>query len=394
MKVRTQGRPDDQEEVDMSDATIAGEFDLDPVAVGTEMPLSEAELLGPVTRDEAPTDPDPVDSRFPGAKRVAVTLMALGTDVAAPVVALLAPHEVEAVILEMKDLEATPVDQVRDLLRTLLEEVMASEFMVSGSFDRARDLLRQSHGADADAILERIMATTVEAPFQFLRARRPDQITSILTDEDPQIIAMILSFLPINLSSRVIEGFERDVQAAIAAKYASLQPASPQVVSRVEATMRERIGAEGPLESTATRGGIQQLAQMLNSVSRDTERSVLSQLEAQDPVLASDVRDLMFVFEDLVHLDDRSLQAVLRDSGTPTIGMALRDPNLQRELRDKILRNISQRAQEDIEEMTQAGDPVRRADVEAAQQEIVRSARRLENEGKIIVARGDSDVIV
>lgn len=326
-----------------------------------------------------------------GARDAAIVISALGTDAGAAILNELAPHEVETIVREIKDLPRVPIDEVTLLLSQLRDQVEAQSFAVSGGFDRARDLLRRSHGQDADSILERIMAASVAAPFQFLRARRPEHVLSALSGEHPQIIALVLSYLPLGLSARVMEGLDVADRAAVAERFARLETADSDVVAEVEAALAARVGSGAVVESGSAKGGVKPLAQLLNSVSRDTERGVLAELEMKDPGLAAEVRDLMFVFEDLVHLDDRGLQEVLRDAGSKTVALALKDaPN---NVKTKIERNLSQRAAEDIAEISAGLGPVRRADVEAAQSELVRSARRLEEEGRLVIMRGDTDVI-
>jgi flagellar motor switch protein FliG len=327
-----------------------------------------------------------VDTPFPGARQVAVVIAALGNEAGSQVLAHFSAPEVEAIIREVKDMDGVPVAQVSELMGKLRDEAVAQSYAVAGGLDRARELLRRSHGSEADAILEQIMIASASVPFQFLRQRRPEQIVSYLTSEHPQVIALVLAHLPLSLAASVIEGLPFELRSDVAERYAKLEAIDPAIVSEVEAALQRRVGSNASVtESNATKGGVKPLAQLLNSVARDTERGVLSDLERADPDLATAIRDLMFVFEDLGAIDDRGLQEMFRTADTKTIALALKDTSPA--LRDKIEGNLSKRAGEDVKEFMGSLGMVRRADVEAAQQEIVRIARKLEEDGKLVLAR-------
>lgn len=330
------------------------------------------------------------DTPFPGARQVAVVIAALGNDLGSRVLAHFSQPEVEAIIREVKDMEGVPVGDVAELMGRLRDEAVAQTYAVAGGLDRARDLLRKSHGADADNILDQIMAASASVPFQFLRQRRPEQIVSYLNNEHPQVIALVLAHLPLTISGQVIEGLPVELRADVAERYAKLEAIDPAIVHEVESALQRRVGSKTSVqENNATKGGVKPLAQLLNGVGRDTERGVLSDLERADPDLATAIRDLMFVFEDLAAIDDRGLQEMLRSADTKTIALALKDTTPA--LKEKIEKNLSKRAGEDVAEFISSLGMVRRADVEAAQQEIVRIARKLEEEGKLVLARGGGD---
>jgi flagellar motor switch protein FliG len=206
------------------------------------------------------------------------------------------------------------------------------------------------------------------------------------------VIAVVLAHLPMTLSARVLEGLDPLIRAEVAERFATLEMIEPAVVKEMEAALERRVGVGGPVETSSTRGGVKPLAQLLNNVARETEKGVLSDLERIDPQLASDIRDLMFVFEDLVQLDDRALQEILREAGARTVALALKDCPIA--VKDRLEKNLSQRAAEDIAELADSLGPVRRSEVEAAQQELVRAARKLEQEGKIVLMRADSGEFV
>lgn len=352
---------------------------------GKERKSSNAATALLEREDEA--TPSPRSSgEVPGVRAVAVVIASLGTDLGAKVLANFPAHEVEAIIREINDMPRVDVGDVRQVLERFRDEALAQSYAVAGGTERARELLRRSHGAAADSILDQIVHASAATPFQFLRGRRPEQIVSYVSGEHPQVIALVLAHLPMSTAAQVIEGLPIDKRADVAERYAKLESLDPEVIAEIEATLSRRVGGDTASEPTSSRGGIKPLAQLLNNVGRDTERGVLSELERSDPALAVAVRDLMFVFEDIVHLDDRGLQEVLRVADTRTIALALKDtaPNVH----EKIERNLSQRAAEDVTEFASTLGLVRRSDVEAAQQEIVRIARRLEEEGKLVLMRG------
>ncbi|MCU1397444.1 MAG: flagellar motor switch protein FliG [Acidimicrobiales bacterium] len=326
-----------------------------------------------------------LDGGFPGARSVAIVVASLGNELGAKVLSHFSVPEVEAIVREVKDMPRIPMSEVKDLVGRLRDEAVAQSFAIAGGIDKARELLRRSHGANADAILEQIMAASSSVPFQFLRGRRTEQIVTYLLPEHPQVIALVLAHLPVATSAQVIEGLPADLRADVATRYAKMDSTDPEVVAEVELALLRRVGAGTSNEPTHSRGGIKPLAQLLNNVARDTEKVVLGELDRSDPALASAVRDLMFVFEDIAGLDDRSLQEVLRIADTRTIALALKDAALP--VREKIEGNLSKRAAEDVAEYGSTLGMVRRSDVEAAQQEVVRGARKLEEEGKIVLMR-------
>jgi flagellar motor switch protein FliG len=340
------------------------------------------------TPAEAPatsTNSHTIEGGFPGARRVAIVVASLGTEFGAKVLSHFSVPEVEAIVREVKDMPRVPIGEVRNVVSRLREEALAQSYAIAGGVDKARDLLRRSHGANADAILEQIMSASSSVPFQFLRGRRIDQIVTYLQPEHPQVIALVLAHLPVGTSAQVIEGLPSELRADVAARYAKMDSIDPDVVAEVELALLRRVGAGSPNEPTQSRGGVKPLAQLLNNVARDTEKVVLGELERSDPALAVAVRDLMFVFEDITSLDDRSLQEVLRLADTRTIALALKDAAVP--VREKIERNLSKRAAEDVAEYAATLGMVRRTDVEAAQQDVVRGARKLEEEGKIVLMR-------
>ena len=322
---------------------------------------------------------------FPGARTVAIIVATLGAEAGGTVLSMFSESEVEAIVREVKDMPNVPVAEVRELMGRLRDEAAARTPVVAGGVDKARQLLRRSHGAAGDSILNQVIASSAALPFEFLRGRRPEDVATHLTEEHPQVIALVLAHLPTPLAGKILEGLPADLRAQVVLRFANLEAVDAEVLAEVEKSLQRRIGVGAAKVGTA-QGGVKPLAQLLNNVGREAEQGMLGALEQADPGLANAVRDLMFVFEDITQLDDRGLQEVLRIADAKMIALALKDANGS--VRDKIERNLSQRAAEDVREYASTLGMVRRSDVAAAQREIVNGARKLEQEGRIVLMRG------
>ena len=319
---------------------------------------------------------------------MAIIVATLGAEAGGTVLSMFSESEVEAIVREVKDMPSVPLSEVRELMSRLRDEAAAKAPVVAGGVDKARQLLRRSHGAAGESILNQVMASSAGQPFDFLKRRRADEIVNYLSSEHPQVIALVVAHLPTTLAGKVVEGLPDELRPLVALRYANLESIDPDVLADIELSLQRRIGT-GAAKVSAVQGGLKPLAQLLNNVDRTTEQEMLGALEQADPNLASAVRDLMFVFEDITQLDDRGLQEVLRIADAKMIALALKDANGS--VRDKIERNLSQRAAEDVREYSSTLGTVRRADVAAAQREIVSGARKLEEEGRIVLVRSGAD---
>lgn len=325
------------------------------------------------------------------SQKAAALVVALGQETASQVMAHLAPDEVERLAMEIANLGEIPGEDVARILEEFHDEAIAHGHLVTGGIDYARNLLRRTHGAhEADTIIERLLATVSVSPFAFLRQRDPEQLVQYLQGEHPQTVALILAHLPPNHAARLMAGFDTEMQNEVALRVATMEATSPEVIARVEQALRGRLGHGR--DELSRKGGVRDLAAILNNSDRTTERAILGGLEHTDPDLAEEVRALMFVFEDIVNLDDRALQEVLREVDTQTLAMAMK--GVRDDVREKILGNISQRAADTLVEELEVLGAVRVRDVEAAQTEVVGHVRRLEEEGRIVIKRGaEADVI-
>jgi flagellar motor switch protein FliG len=320
------------------------------------------------------------------SQKAAAVLIAVGPEAAQSVLAHLSEAEVEQVMLEVATLQQVPGDRMQGVLREFYDEALAQRELISGSEQQARELMRRLRGDDADEIVDRLLAQVEAVPFHFLRLREPAELVQHLHDEHPQTLAMILSHLPTKFAAQVLAGLEPGLQGEVAWRVATMEATSPDVVARVESALRERLGAGMAERRGNAQGGVRELASMLNHSDRGTERAILSTLEAENPELAEEVRALMFLFEDIVTLEARAIQETLRQVEIPRLALALK--GVRDDVHRAVVENLSQRAREVLEEELDLLGPARIKDVEAAQTEIVRLIRRLEEDGTIVTNRG------
>jgi flagellar motor switch protein FliG len=322
-------------------------------------------------------------------QKAAAILVAVGAERAAKVLAHLDEEEVEQLAVEVAQLGNVPPHQLEAILTEFHAEAVAHQHLVSGGERHAREMLRKLHGSDADEIVDRLLASTESTPFHFLRLHEPSEVLQHLRDEHPQTIAVVLAHLPARLGATLLGGFDAATQVSVATRLASLERADADVVSRIEASLRERLGEVR--RRSGRRDGVKELADLLNQVDRTTERSIMAELESRDPALAERVRALMFVFEDLATLEDRALQEVLRQVEPPMLATALK--GVSADLREVIERNLSERVRTAVlEEMDLLGQ-VRLRDVEEAQTTIVRIVHELEKDGTITISRGQEEFV-
>lgn len=333
----------------------------------------------------------PFDGPMTLAQKAAAVLVAVGPEVAAGVVRHLPDSDLEALTLEVATLGTLPQPDMAEILGEFRNEVHAQNTLVSGGEHQARELMRRVRGAEGDEVVDRILATVQTAPFHFLRMHEPSEVVQHLREENPQTIALVLAHLPTRFSSALLSGFEPHLQADVARRIALMERTSPEVIASVERALRDRLGAVQRRSMTG-KGGVKELATILNQSDRSTERAILTDLEDKDPELAEQVRALMFIFEDIVHLDDRAIQEVLRHVETKQLALALK--GVAPDVAGVITRNLSERARQSLEEEIEMLGAVRVRDVEEAQTAIVTQIRTLDEQGAIMVSRpGEGEFI-
>jgi flagellar motor switch protein FliG len=333
--------------------------------------------------NEAPTG---VKTNLKGIQKAAALLVAIGEQRASEIFKYMGESEVEALSLELAKAQKIPTDVCRDVITEAVESVLAEDYLAEGGVDFARSVLMRSLGEDrADEIIGRLAATIERRPFEFLRRTPAEQIVVFLRNESPQTTALVVSNLHTTLAAQVLSDIDPEIQADVALRIAMMGETRPEVVTQVENVMRSRLSAVGAQE-LAVAGGVKSLADILNSSDRTTERNVLDELAKADSELAEEIRLLLFTFEDVVKLDDRSIQMVLKEVDQKDLAIALR--GVSEDVRGRIFGNMSERGAELLREEIDFQPPQRKRVVEEAQGRIVGVVRRLEEAGAIVISRG------
>jgi flagellar motor switch protein FliG len=328
-------------------------------------------------------------STLRGRQKAAIALVSLGPERAASVLRHLPENEVEALSAEMAAIWNVDNTTMIGVYTELASGVMESAETYMGGLDYAREVLTNLVGpARADEILSSLTAKGDFRPFEFLRRTPPEQIRTFLADEAPQTIALVLASLYSGLSGRVLAELPAELQTEVAQRIALMGETNPEVIADVDAGLRSKLSAISTKEF-ASPGGVDSLAEILNSAGRSAERTVIEGLAGLDPVLADAVRLRMFTFEDLIELEDRDIQLILREVDQKDLVLALR--GVAEDLKEKILRNLSQRGAEMLREDMEVSPPQRRAVVEEAQGKVVAIVRRLEEDGTIILRSGGAE---
>ncbi len=331
-------------------------------------------------------------TKLKGRQKAAVLLVSLGPEKAAEVFKHLHYDEIEGLSLEMAKLQQVDPALTADVLEELAATVQAFDSFAAGGVDYARDVLERALGHDRAAEIIGRLSTVIEMrPFEFLRRTPPEQIVTFLRNEAPQTIALVVANLHTTLAAQVLSHLPEAEQADIALRIARMGETSPDVVKKVEEVMKQKLASIVQQDYSAA-GGVKSLAEILNHADRPTERNVLDSLTETDEELAAEVRRLLFVFEDIIKLDDRSIQLVLREADQKDLALALR--GVSNEVRDRILQNMSERGAAMLMEEMEYQPPQRKRVIEEAQGRIVAIVRRLEEAGVVVLSRGDTDVVL
>jgi flagellar motor switch protein FliG len=324
-------------------------------------------------------------NRMSGLEKVATLMLTVGSEHATRVMELLNDPEREDVTRAVMELEPVDFDTQQIILAEFAADSKAHGHVVRGSVDYARQLLFQVHGVDADRILERLMAASASEPFMSLRGRDPEQIARVLNDESPQTIAVVLSYLQSGQASEILAKIDVGKQQEAAHKLATIDSPAPEYLAAVDESLRQQMSKSVQTERHQRRGGVKDLAHILNASDRPTERTILSHLTSEDRDLADRVRELMFVFEDLIRLSSDDLEKVLQ--GASPADMALSLKGVKGPLRDKVLEALSERMRTAVESELEVMKPRRASEVEAAQQTLVNRARELDEKQEITITR-------
>jgi flagellar motor switch protein FliG len=328
-----------------------------------------------------------------GPQKAAVLLVQLGKEKSAAVLKSLRESEVEEVLNEVARMKGVPSETVDAVFEEFSTLASARRYYAQGGMDFAREVLEATLGGErARELLERMTASLVELPFEFLRRADARQILSFLQDEHPQTVALVLAHMRSDQAATVLSGMPDELQADVAHRVAVMETTSPDVVRRVEAILERKLSSVLQSGDSAAAGGLKPLVAIINHADRATERLILEGLERRDPALAEQVRSQMFMFEDIITLDDRSVQLVLRSVDSKELATALK--GVSADVRSKIMTNVSERAGANLADEIDLLGAVRLSTVEESQAKIVATIRSLEESGQILLSRGDRDEYV
>ena len=327
-----------------------------------------------------------------GVAKAAILLITLGPEKSAKIFKHLKEEEIEQLTLEIANTNSVSPKLKDEVLNEFYEICIAQQYIAEGGITYAKDLLEKALGIDkAMDVISKLTASLQVRPFEFLRKTDASQLLNFIQDEHPQTIALILSYLSAGQASQVVAALPPEKQADVAKRIAQMDRTSPDIIKEVEKVLERKLSSLVNQDYTII-GGVDSIVEILNTVDRSTEKHIMETLEIDEPELADEIRKKMFVFEDILSLDDRAIQRVLRDVDNNELAVALKYAN--EEVQNVIFRNLSKRLAAMIKEDMDFMGPVRIKDVEEAQQKIVNIIRKLEDAGEIVVARGGGDDLV
>ncbi len=328
-----------------------------------------------------------------GVVKAAIILLSLPHEVAGALLKQLSTEQVEEVTRTLATLGEVPADLSERVVEEFYTLRMATLYAKEGGLDYAKALLRDSLDSKlAERVIQQIQNQVQRTPFSFLQQAECENMLTFIQDEHPQTIALIISHLSHHKASEILVGLPSEKQIEVVRRVANMEPTNPEVIREVEAGLESRL-SNVLVHAVEKVGGVATVAEILNLCDRSTEKSIIDGVESEDPDLVEEIRRLMFIFEDILKVDDKGIQAILKEVDNEELCLALKTGS--DELKEKVYSNMSARAAELIKEDMEYMGPVRLSDVEAAQQRIVDIARRLEDAGEIIIAgRGEKDVIV
>ena len=331
-------------------------------------------------------------SEMDGIQKAAILLITLGPEKAAVVFKHLKEDEIEQLTLEIANTRSVTPAQKEQVLNEFYEVCLAQQYIAEGGIGYAKDLLQKALGeSKAQEVLGKLTASLQVRPFEFIRKTEASQILNFIQDEHPQTIALILLYLSPQQAAGIISSLTPDKQTDVAKRIAMMDRTSPDVIKEVENILEQKLASLVSQDYTIV-GGVDSVVEVLNTVDRGTEKHIMENLEIEEPELADEIRKKMFVFEDILMLDDRSIQRVLREVENSELAVALKNAN--EEVQNVIFNNMSTRLVDMIKEDMEYMGPVRLKDVEEAQQKIVNIIRKLEDSAEIVISRGGGDEII
>jgi flagellar motor switch protein FliG len=329
-----------------------------------------------------------------GVRKAAVLLLTLSQDEAAEILKRLAPEAIEEVSREIASMGEITVGTRKEVFSEFYNTALANAYLAEGGLEYAKSLLRKSLPIDeAERAIKQVTQQVATTPFSFLQKAESENLLTFIQDEHPQTIALILAHLPPQKASEILVGLPSQKQVEVVKRVANMEQTNPEVIKEVERGLEHRL-SDIVSQTFEKAGGVDTVAEILNLADRSTEKGIMEGLEAEDPDLVEQIRRLMFVFEDILLVNDKGIQSVLKEIDNEVLSLALKTAS--DELKGKIFKNMSERAAQLIQEDMQYMGPVRVSDVEQAQQKIVDVVRRLEDSGEIIIAGrgGEKEMVV
>ena len=329
---------------------------------------------------------------YNGIQKAPILLIALGPEKSASIFKHLKEDEIEELTLEIANTRSVSPQTKESVLNEFYQVCLAQQYIAEGGIGYAKELLDKALGSDkAQEVITKLTASLQVRPFEFVRKTDPSQVLNFIQDEHPQTIAMILSYLSPAQSAMILGALTPEKQADVAKRIAKMDRTSPDVIKEVERVLERKLSSLINQDYTIV-GGVDAIVGILNTVDRGTEKHIMESLEIEEPELADEIRKKMFVFEDILLLDDRAIQRVLRDVDNNDLAVALKGAN--EEVQNVIFKNLSKRLAAMIREDMEFMGPVRMKDVEEAQQKIVGIIRKLEDSAEIVISRGGGDEII
>lgn len=330
--------------------------------------------------------------QFTGKEKVAILLIALGPQKSAEIFKHLNEEEIEELTLQIANMRMVSPEEKKMVIEEFYQLCLAQEYISEGGINYAKEVLERALGSDkAMDIISKLTSSLHVRPFEFIRKADPNQLLNYIQNEHPQTIALILSYLSPSQAAQILSSLPIEKQSDVTRRIAIMDRTSPDVIREIEAILESKFSNILTQDYTST-GGIQAVVDILNSVDRGTEKHIMEELDAKDAELSEEIRRRMFVFEDIIILDNRSIQRIIREINNSQWAIALKGAS--EEVKEVVFSNMSKRLAEMIKEDIEFMGPVRIRDIEDAQQNIVNVIRKLEEDGEIITPRGGDEIIV
>jgi flagellar motor switch protein FliG len=331
--------------------------------------------------------------KLTGIQKAAILFITLGPDASSGIIKKLPEKDIQKITYEIANITSVKSEQRQNILDEFMEINKAKDFLLEGGVDYARNLLSKALGNQrAKEILDKVMEETQQyRPFSIARKADAHQLLNVISNEHPQTIALIMCYMQSDKAAQILAALPLELQSDVSFRIATMSSISPMVIKEIEKVLNGKLSSVIRTDSTVV-GGIESLVEILNQVDRTTERNITEGLEREDAELAEKVKESMFVFEDIITLDDVSIQRILREIDNKELSLALK--GCSEEVANSIYKNQSKRAAASLKEDMEFLGPVRLMDVEKAQQKIVGVLRRLDEAGEIVLSRGGEDAII